>query len=59
MKEYKVEVVTKGLFTSKLPAAVARKLSDETAMGWEIVTVSFGLSLWWIPTAFITFQKNA
>lgn len=58
MKKYKVKTVSKGLFASKLPGAVERMLREQTAQGWEIVSVSFSLSLWWIPVAYLTFSRD-
>jgi len=36
---------------------VERILNDKTTQGYEIISVSFGVNLWWMPTAFITISK--
>jgi len=37
---------------------VERELEIYSRDGWVIVSVSFGLNLWWTPTAFITLSKE-
>ena len=32
-------------------------LNEKTAQGYEIVSVSFGVNMWWMPTAFVTICK--
>jgi len=43
--------------TSTLTTRVEKILNEKTRDGYEIVTVSFGVNLWWMPTAFITICK--
>jgi hypothetical protein len=43
--------------TEALRQDVEKLLNEKTKAGYEVVSVSFGLNLWWIPTAFITFKK--
>lgn len=43
--------------TSKLTRDVENELKKLTNEGHEIVSVSFGFNIWWIPTAFITTCK--
>jgi len=43
--------------TSSLTAEVEKVLNEKTSDGYEIVTVSFGINMWWMPTAFITICK--
>jgi hypothetical protein len=39
--------------TDSLKRKVERILNEKTAADYEIVTVAFGLNMWWMPTAFI------
>lgn len=32
-------------------------LNEKTMEGWEIVSVSFGVNIWWVATAYITLCK--
>ena len=43
--------------TDSLKRNVERILNDKTKEGYEVVTVAFGLNMWWMPTAFITLRK--
>ena len=43
--------------TKKLKDKVEILLNEKTQEGYEIVTVAFGLNVFWIPTAFITLRK--
>jgi hypothetical protein len=40
-----------------LIAKVEKLLNEKNQEGYQIVSVSFGLNIWWIPTAFITICK--
>jgi hypothetical protein len=43
--------------TDSLLQKVEKILNEKTQDGYEVVTVAFGLNMWWMPTAFITFRK--
>ncbi len=43
--------------TDALKEKVEKILNEKTRDGYEVVTVAFGLNMWWMPTAFITFCK--
>lgn len=43
--------------TTKLKRKVETILNEKTKDGYEIVSVAFGLNIWWIPTAYITLSK--
>ncbi len=43
--------------TDSLKKKVEEILNEKTKDGYEVVTVSFGLNMWWMPTAFITLRK--
>ncbi len=44
--------------TDTLKQKVERILNEKTREGYEIVSVAFGVNMWWLPTAFITLRKN-
>ena len=44
--------------TDTLKQKVERILNKKTRDGYEIVSVAFGVNMWWLPTAFITLRKN-
>jgi translation elongation factor EF-1beta len=44
--------------TETLKQKVERILNEKTRDGYEIVSVAFGVNMWWLPTAFITLRKN-
>jgi hypothetical protein len=43
--------------TAKLKQQVEKILNEKTQDGYEVVSVAFGLNIWWIPTAYITLRK--
>jgi hypothetical protein len=43
--------------TNSLKKKVENILNEKTNEGYEVVTVAFGLNMWWMPTAFITLRK--
>jgi translation elongation factor EF-1beta len=43
--------------TDSLKKKVEEILNEKTKEGYEVVTVAFGLNLWWMPAAFITLRK--
>ncbi len=43
--------------TNTLTEKVEQLLNEKTECGYEIVTVAFGVNIWWMPTAFITVCK--
>ena len=43
--------------TAKLKRKVEIILNEKSKDGYEIVSVAFGLNIWWIPTAYITLSK--
>lgn len=44
--------------TSNLVAEVEQLINEKAGEGYTIVTVSFGLNVLWLPTAFVTICKN-
>lgn len=57
MKEYRVLKFSTMWSASSLANKVERILNERTHLGWEIVSVSFGINIWYMPTAFITICK--
>ena len=43
--------------TNSLNRKVEKILNEKTKEGYEVITVAFGLNMWWMPTAFITLRK--
>ena len=57
MKTYRVIKLSTMWSTSSLTAKVEHILNMKTRDGYEIVTASFGVNMWWMPTAYITICK--
>ncbi|SHK10182.1 hypothetical protein SAMN05444280_1685 [Tangfeifania diversioriginum] len=57
MKTYKVIKLSTAWSTSKLTERVEKFLNEKEKDGYEIISVAFGVNLWWLPTAFITICK--
>lgn len=43
--------------TTKLKQKAEKILNEKTKEGYEVVSVAFGVNIWWIPTAYITLSK--
>jgi len=57
MKNYPIIKLSTMWSTNGLKNDVERLLNQKNAQGYEIVSVAFGVNLWWMPTAFITIRK--
>jgi translation elongation factor EF-1beta len=57
MKTYSIIEESTMWSTKSLKEKVEKILNEKTKEGYEIVTVAFGLNIWWMPTAFITVCK--
>lgn len=57
MKKYNIIKLSTMWSTSNLTKRVEQELNEKTIDGYEIITVAFGLNMWWMPTAFITVCK--
>jgi hypothetical protein len=57
MKQYTIVKESSMWSTKQLIAKVEKILNEKNQEGYQIVSVSFGLNIWWIPTAFITICK--
>jgi hypothetical protein len=42
--------------TNSLKQKIEKLLNEKTNEGYEIVTVSFGINIWYMPTAFLTLR---
>jgi len=58
MKKYRVIKLSTMWSTSTLTREVEQLLNEKTRDGYEIVTVAFGVNMWWLPTAYITISKT-
>jgi hypothetical protein len=57
MKNYTIIKLSTMWSTATLTEKVEQILNEKVLDGYEIVTVSFGVNLWWMPTAYITICK--
>lgn len=57
MKDYRIIKLSTSWSTDRLKKDVEEELNRKSAEGYEIVSVAFGVNLWWMPTAFITLRK--
>ncbi|MCC6185997.1 MAG: hypothetical protein IT256_02475 [Chitinophagaceae bacterium] len=58
MKNYEIIKLSTMWSTDGLRNDVERILNEKSRLGYEIVSVSFGINLWWAPTAFITLAST-
>lgn len=57
MKTYRIIKISEMWSTDTLMRNVEAFINIKSNEGFEIVTVSFGVNLWWMPTAYITICK--
>ena len=57
MKTYTIIKESTSWSTEALKERVEKILNQKTQEGFEVVTVAFGVILWYMPTAFITLSK--
>ena len=57
MKTYSVIKVFSMWSTTLLAKKVELILNEKSKDGYEIITVSFGINMFWLPTAYITVCK--
>jgi len=57
MKNYEIIKISEMWSTENLRKKVNLLINQKSKEGYEIVTVSFGMNLWYTPTAFITIAK--
>ena len=57
MKTYRIFKLSTMWSTKSLTAEVEQLLNEKARDGYEIVTVAFGVNMWWMPTAYVTICK--
>lgn len=57
MKNYTILKLSTMWSTENLKSNVQELLNQKSREGYEVVTVAFGINLWWMPTAFVTLYK--
>jgi hypothetical protein len=58
MKKYNIIKISTMWSTSTLISDIEKILNKKTKEGFEIVRVSFGINLWYMPTAYITLSQT-
>jgi len=58
-KEFKVIKFSTIWSTSGLTEKVEAELYKKSDEGWDIISVAFGVNLWWMPTAFISLSRDS
>ena len=58
MKQFRVFKISNTWSTEKLIKDVENELKQITNEGYDIISVSFGVNIWWLPTAFITTSRE-
>ena len=58
MKQFRVFKISNMSSTARLTKDVENELKQLTNEGYEIISVSFGVNMWWLPTAFITTSRE-
>ena len=57
MKTYTIITESTMWSINSLKEKVEKLLNEKTKDGYEVVTVAFGVNIWWMPTAFITLYR--
>jgi len=57
-KEFKVIKFSTMWSTSILTEKVEKELYKKSDEGWDIISVAFGVNLWWMPTVFISLSRQ-
>jgi hypothetical protein len=58
MKQFRVFKISNMWSTDRLIKDVENELKQITNKGYDIISVSFGVNIWWLPTAFITTSRE-
>lgn len=58
MKKIKIIRVSDWSSTSSLIKKAEDIANQKSQEGYEIVNISFGFSVWWIPSAYITIKST-
>lgn len=57
MKDYRILILSTWWSTESLRADTERLINEKARDGYEIVTVAFGVNMWWMPTSYVTVRK--
>ena len=58
MKQFRVFKISNMWSTDRLIKDVENELKKITNEGYDIISVSFVVNFWWLPTAFITTSRE-
>jgi hypothetical protein len=58
MKNFVVMTASSMWSTKKLTNEVEKILNQKASEGYELVSISVGVNIWWAPTAYMTFSKS-
>ena len=57
MKEYRIIKLSTMWSSETLRTDTEKLINEKTKDGYQIVTVAFGVNMWWMPTSYITIRK--
>lgn len=57
MKEYQILRVSNFWSTKTLREDTEKLINEKSAEGWEVVSVSFGVTIWLVLSFYITLSK--
>ena len=43
--------------TNNLKKRTEKLLNEKSTEGYQVISVAFGMNLWWMPTVFVTLYK--
>jgi hypothetical protein len=58
MKQFRIFKYSNVWSTTTLRREVENEINNLSNDGYEIVSVSFGFNMWFVPTAFVTVSRN-
>ncbi|MFY8128183.1 MAG: hypothetical protein ACOVMM_07375 [Chitinophagaceae bacterium] len=58
MKQFRIFKYSNVWSTATLRREVENEINNLSNDGYEIVSVSFGFNMWFVPTAFVTVFRN-
>lgn len=57
MKVYRIIKLSTNWSSETLRINTEKMINEKVNDGYEIVTVAFGVNMWWMPTSYITVCK--
>lgn len=57
MKKYEIVKISDMWSTNNLRLKTEALVNEKSNEGYEIISVAFGVNVWWMPTAYITICK--